>query len=140
MVTPFQTVTRQPRLAIYSSVAAHGLLLLWILYPASPKLVAPSFVVNGDHGTAVAHLYWPSQEIQITTDASPGTSAADTRQQLNAHLTWRRRTRVAKVAERELVSHAADLAVGVASERIKQTITEDDQKRLADRYVQQLKR
>jgi F-type H+-transporting ATPase subunit b len=45
-----------------------------------------------------------------------------------------------KVAERELVSHAADLAVGVAAERIKQTITEDDQKRLADRYVQQLKR
>jgi len=45
-----------------------------------------------------------------------------------------------KVAERELVSHAADLAVGVAAERIKQTITDDDQKRLADRYVQQLKR
>ena len=45
-----------------------------------------------------------------------------------------------KVAERELVSHAADLAVGLAAERIKQTITDDDQKRLADRYLQQLKR
>jgi len=44
-----------------------------------------------------------------------------------------------KVAERELVSHAADLAVGVAAERIKKTITVDDQKRLADRYLQQLK-
>jgi F-type H+-transporting ATPase subunit b len=44
-----------------------------------------------------------------------------------------------KIAERELVSHAADLAVGVAAERIKNTITDDDQKRLADRYVQQLK-
>jgi len=44
-----------------------------------------------------------------------------------------------KVAERELVNHAADLAVGVAAERIKKTITDDDQKRLADRYVQQLK-
>ena len=44
-----------------------------------------------------------------------------------------------KVAERELVSHAADLAVGVASERIKKNITDDDQKRLVDRYVQQLK-
>ena len=44
-----------------------------------------------------------------------------------------------KVAERELVSHAADLAVGVASERIKKTITDEDQKRLIDRYVQQLK-
>ena len=44
-----------------------------------------------------------------------------------------------KVAERELVSHAADLAVGLAGERIRKTITEEDQKRLADRYVQQLK-
>ena len=44
-----------------------------------------------------------------------------------------------KIAERELVSHAADLAVGVAAERIRKTITDDDQKRLADRYVQQLK-
>jgi F-type H+-transporting ATPase subunit b len=44
-----------------------------------------------------------------------------------------------KVAERELVSHAADLAVAVAAERIRQTITDDDQKRLADRYVQQLR-
>lgn len=44
-----------------------------------------------------------------------------------------------KIAERELVSHAADLAVGVATERIRKNITDDDQKRLVDRYVQQLK-
>jgi len=43
-----------------------------------------------------------------------------------------------KVAERELVSHAADLAVGVATERIKKSITDEDQQRLVDRYVQQL--
>lgn len=45
-----------------------------------------------------------------------------------------------KVAERELVSHAADLAVGVATERIKKNITTDDQKTLVDHYVQQLPR
>ena len=44
-----------------------------------------------------------------------------------------------KVAERELVNHAADLAVAVAAERIRKTITDDDQKRLTDRYVQQLR-
>ena len=44
-----------------------------------------------------------------------------------------------KVAERELVSHAADLTVGLATTRIKNIITEDDQQRLVDRYVQQLK-
>ena len=43
-----------------------------------------------------------------------------------------------KVAERELVSHAADLAVGVATERIKQAITDEDRQRLVDRYVDQL--
>ncbi len=43
-----------------------------------------------------------------------------------------------KIAERELVSHAAALAVGVATERIKTNITDDDQKRLVDRYVNQL--
>jgi F0F1-type ATP synthase membrane subunit b/b' len=36
------------------------------------------------------------------------------------------------------VSHAADLAVGVATERIKKNITDEDQQRLVDRYVQQL--
>src|SRR5207253_11217243 len=45
-----------------------------------------------------------------------------------------------KVAERELVSHAADLAVGIASDRIKKIITDEDQQRLVDRYVQQLQR
>lgn len=43
-----------------------------------------------------------------------------------------------KIAERNLVAHAADLAVGVATERIKKNITGDDQQRLVDRYVQQI--
>jgi F-type H+-transporting ATPase subunit b len=43
-----------------------------------------------------------------------------------------------KIAERELASHAAALAVGVATDRIKKNITDDDQKRLVDRYVKQL--
>ena len=44
-----------------------------------------------------------------------------------------------KIAERDLTAHAADLAVGVATERIKNTITDDDRQRLVDRYVQQLR-
>jgi F-type H+-transporting ATPase subunit b len=43
-----------------------------------------------------------------------------------------------KIAERDLMAHAADLAVGVATERIRNTITDDDRQRLVDRYVQQL--
>jgi F-type H+-transporting ATPase subunit b len=44
-----------------------------------------------------------------------------------------------RVAKRELVELAATLAVNVASERIKTTITPDDQARLVDRYAAQLK-
>jgi TonB family protein len=102
MFSATQPVPPKPRLATYCSVAAHGLLLLWLLHPASPKLVAPSFVVHGDHGEHIAHLYWPSQRTEIKTDVSPGTFAADSRQQLNARLTWRRRAKAAKAAEREL--------------------------------------
>ena len=44
-----------------------------------------------------------------------------------------------RMARRELTEYAADLAVQVASERIKRTITADDQLRLVDRYTAQLK-
>jgi len=43
-----------------------------------------------------------------------------------------------RVARRELTEHAAELAVGVAEQRIKRTITPDDQTRLVDRYTAQL--
>ena len=43
-----------------------------------------------------------------------------------------------RVAKRELLELAADLAVNVASERIRTSITPDDQARLVDRYAAQL--
>lgn len=82
-------------------MAAHGFLLLWLLHSPSPKLVAPSFVAHGDHDTYIAQLHWPNQP-PGATDASPGTSAADSRQQLNSRLTWKRRAKAAKTADREL--------------------------------------
>ena len=44
-----------------------------------------------------------------------------------------------RVARRELTEHAAHLAVQVAEQRIRRTITPDDQIRLVDRYASQLK-
>ena len=44
-----------------------------------------------------------------------------------------------RVAKRELTEHAAELAVQVAEQRIKRTITPEDQIRLVDRYASQLK-
>jgi len=44
-----------------------------------------------------------------------------------------------RVARRELTEHAAQLAITVAEERIKRSITPDDQLRLLDRYTAQLR-
>lgn len=43
-----------------------------------------------------------------------------------------------RIAERDLVAHAAELAVGLATHQIEARITDDDRKRLVDRYVAQL--
>ena len=44
-----------------------------------------------------------------------------------------------RIAKRELTEHAAQLAVQVAEQRIKRSITSEDQIRLVDRYASQLK-
>jgi TonB family protein len=83
-------------------VALHCLFLVWLLHPPSPKVIAPSFVVHGDHGTQIAHLYWPNQRTQMVNDSAPGTAGSSNSSQLNAHLSWQRRAKAAKVAKREL--------------------------------------
>jgi len=45
-----------------------------------------------------------------------------------------------KIAERELMRRASDLAVNVAADRVKATITDADQLRLVDRYLVQVGR
>ncbi len=44
-----------------------------------------------------------------------------------------------RAAKRDLVTHAADLAVQIARQRIRDHITSDDQARLVDRYLAQVK-
>ncbi len=43
-----------------------------------------------------------------------------------------------RLARRELTAHAADLAIKIAEERIRRSITPDDQLRLVDRFTSQL--
>ena len=45
-----------------------------------------------------------------------------------------------RVAKKEILEHAADLSVQLATERIKQEVTPDDQARLVDRYLDQVKK
>jgi TonB family protein len=99
-IQPKPEVRRYP-IAKLSSVALHFVFLAWVLHPSTPRVVAPSFVVNGDHGTQIAHLYWPNQQTQLMNDASPGTSESVKEQQLDAHLTWKKRSKGAKAAKHD---------------------------------------
>jgi F-type H+-transporting ATPase subunit b len=44
-----------------------------------------------------------------------------------------------RIAKRDLVRHAAELAVEVASDRVRSRITDADRERLVDRYVEQVR-
>jgi TonB family protein len=101
MFSPLHSGICQYRLAAVFSITLHGLFLLWITHTLAPRIVAPSFVANGDHGTQIAHLYWPNQQVRVASNASPGTSAASATQQLNAHLTWQKRIQARKQAKRD---------------------------------------
>ncbi len=45
-----------------------------------------------------------------------------------------------RIAERDLTRHAADLAIAVATDRAKKTMTDQDQRRLVERYLAQVGR
>ena len=65
-------------------------------------------------------------------------AAAETERQRLLEHTRREIDMRMRVARRELLELTATLAVGVASERIKTSITPDDQSRMIDRYAAQL--
>jgi len=67
--------------------------------------------------------------IAQTAAAERGRLMEQTRREIDMRL---------RMARRELTEYAAQLAVGVARERIARTITPDDQLRLVDRYAMQL--
>ncbi len=45
-----------------------------------------------------------------------------------------------RLAKKEILEHAADLSVQLATERIRKEVTPDDQARLVDRYLDQVKK
>jgi TonB family protein len=96
---PQSDAPRYP-VAKLSSLGLHCVVLLWLLHQPTPKIVSTSFVVNGDHGTQIAHLYWPTQQTLLINDVS-GTSEFASEQQLNAHIAWKRRAKVEKAARHD---------------------------------------
>lgn len=77
---------------------------------------------------------------EIAQEQARITQAAEAERQRLLEQTRREIDLQLRIAHRELIDHAADLAVGVATERIKKQMTDEDQARLVDRYVEQLKK
>jgi protein TonB len=99
MFTPLQSGLRPCRFAAFGSVILHGLFLLWFLHtPESRTVFSSAFVVRGDHGAQIAHLYGPNRQSWVASDALSLNSAAS---QLNSHLTWQKHVKQ-KQTKREL--------------------------------------
>lgn len=76
---------------------------------------------------------------EIAAEEARIAQAADVERQRLLEQTRREIELQLRAARDELVKHAAELAIGVASDRIKRTITPDDHLRLVDRYVEHVK-
>jgi F-type H+-transporting ATPase subunit b len=74
----------------------------------------------------------------VAEQARIAQAAEAERDRLIAHTRREIETRL-RIARRELTEHAAMLAVRIAEDRIRRTISPDDQLRLVDRYTAQLK-
>src|SRR5260370_42382820 len=71
-----QAWTRQRKLTS-TSLALHGVVLVWLLHAPAPQLLTPSSVALGPSGRAIAPLYWPTgaPRNSKTSSASSATAA-----------------------------------------------------------------
>ena len=82
------TPRRRPTI-LGCSVAAHLLLLAWVLHSPAPIFVSPSSVMQGEHGVGLHYLYFPGKP-EVSEEPPPQT-----------HLTWRRPTKTAKASRKQ---------------------------------------
>ena len=78
----------------------------------------------------VAEIATEEQRIQAKAEAERQRLVEDMQRDVDVRV---------RVARKRLAEDAADLAVGLAAERVRQTISEADQARLIDRYATQVK-
>jgi len=104
------------RLSLQLSVMFHCLLLAWILHAPAPRILAPSFIAAGNHGTAITYLYWPSGASEKETIAASNKAAASSQKPLTALLTWSKlRETSGKKTTVSLSKSETDTAAGPSS-------------------------
>jgi TonB family protein len=101
------------------SLLVHAIFLGWLLHSPAPTFLTPSFLVKGENGKYIAHLYWPGKDSEIATDATSGTSFNARNRMAKEHLTWNR-VNVAKNAARLLdqTNDGADSKTDIAGSTV----------------------
>jgi TonB family protein len=72
------------------SLVLHVVFIAWLLHSPAPKFLTPSFLVRGENGRYVAHLYWPGAVSETATDTNSGISSSAKTQMSRQHITWDR--------------------------------------------------
>ncbi len=82
---------RRERWLRMGSLALHGLLLAWLLYPPVPLLLTAVSVASGQNGKSVTRLYWPSKSPDDSSHSSSDSATERYRHQRLSHdkLTWK---------------------------------------------------
>jgi F-type H+-transporting ATPase subunit b len=155
--SPWATVARLLNFAILA-----GVLVYFLKSPLATYLVSRGTQIRKDlvtaaemRASATAHLAEIEQKMkalpaELDSLKRQGAEDVKAEQARMTHAAAAERQRLIeqmrreidmrlRVARRDLTAHAAELAVSVAEERIKRTITPDDQVRLVDRYTAQLR-
>jgi len=155
--TLLQTVAKVANFAILA-----GLLVYYLKTPVSAYLVSRATAIRRDLVTAsemraraAAQLTEIARKLEslpaelaalkaqgaedVAAEQARIAQAAEVERERLIQQTHREIEMRLRVARRELTEHAAQLAVRIAEERIRRTITLEDQVRLVDRYTAQLR-
>jgi TonB family protein len=81
------------------SLAAHGLLFVWLLHTPEPQLLNPTSVAVGHNGKVTARLYFPTQSPDDSATSSSDKASAVYRHQRPGHekLMWKQKPTLAKL-------------------------------------------
>lgn len=91
MLTPLDAGQRWQRVTARSiSLLFHVIFVAWLAHAPAPKFLAPWFLVRGENGKYVAHLYWPGNFSDAATDAAPGMLSNTKMQMGRQRITWNR--------------------------------------------------
>ena len=91
-----------------ASLAAHGLLLAWLLHAPEPMLLNPISVALGHNGKSVTRLYWDSKSVDDSTHSSSDSATEKYRHQRlsQAKLLWKAPAQLARLAPQNPLARA----------------------------------